>query len=70
MGFVFGWLSYCDDECVHVVRRGVRWCAALRRAGRCVWQRISITTGFGWLGALSLRTLPSALPVSQNAVFG
>ncbi len=42
-----------------------------RFAGRGgVWQRISITTGFGWLGALSLRTLPSALPVSQNAVFG
>jgi hypothetical protein len=29
-----------------------------------VMQRVSIATGFGWLSALSLRVLNSALPAS------
>jgi hypothetical protein len=38
---------------------------APRLAGRGgVFQRISVTTGFGWLSALSLRTLTSVAHVS------
>jgi len=47
------------------VQFGAAFGGATRLTGRGgAWQRISITTGFGWLSALSLRALIAVPPVS------
>jgi hypothetical protein len=48
---------------------GAAFVGAPRLAGRGgVFQRISITAGFGWLSVLSLRTLISVPPVFGQSV--
>jgi hypothetical protein len=63
------WASYSAGSAMAMtsalVLFGAAFGGASRLAGRGgVFQRISITAGFGWLSALSLRTLTSVLPVS------
>lgn len=65
----YRWASYSAASAVAMtsafVLFGVAFGGAPRLAAQGgLFQRISITTGFGWLSALSLRTLISVLPVS------
>ena len=62
----YRWASYSAGSAIAMTRAFVLFGAAFggapRLAGRGgVLQRISITTGFGWLSALSLRALTSLL---------
>ena len=65
----YRWASYSASSAIAMMSAFVLFGAAFggapRLAGRGgVFQRISVTAGFGWLSALSLRTLTSVLPVS------
>lgn len=65
----YRWASYSAGSASAMTSAFVLFGAAFggvpRLAGRGgVMQRVSIATGFGWLSALSLRALASALPAS------
>jgi Protein of unknown function (DUF998) len=65
----YRWASYSAGSAIAMtiafVLFGASFGGAPRLAGRGgVMQRVSITTGFGWLSALSLRALTSARPAS------
>ena len=65
----FGWASYSAGSAIAMaiasVLFGEAFGGARRLRGRGgVLQRVSITAGFGWMSALSLRVLTSALPAS------
>jgi hypothetical protein len=65
----YRWGSYSTGSAIAMTSATVLFGAAFADATRCggrggVLQRVSIATGFGWLSALSLRALTSALPVS------
>jgi hypothetical protein len=65
----FRWASYSAGSAVAMAGASVLFGSAFAGSPRHaekggLWQRISIATGFGWLSALSLRTLTSLLAVS------
>ena len=65
----YRWALYSAGSAIAMTGAFVLFAAAfggaLRLAARgAVMQRVSITAGFGWLSALSLRALASALPAS------
>lgn len=65
----YPWASYSAASAIAMASAFVLFGAAFggapRLAGRGgVLQRLSITIGFGWVSALSLRALTSSLPVS------
>jgi hypothetical protein len=67
------WASYSAGSAIAMGSASALFGAAFGGAPRHaphggVLQRVSITTGFAWLSALSLRALTSALPISQAAV--
>ena len=58
----YGWASYSAGSAVAMIGAFVRFGRAFGggrsdRGRGGLWQRISVATGFGWLSALSLRTL-------------
>lgn len=67
----YRWASYSAGSAIAMTGAFVLFGAAFGGVGRLagrggVFQRVSITTGFGWLSALSLRTL-SAILLSRRA---
>lgn len=65
----YRWASYSAGSAIAMTSATVLFGAAFGGAPRFgrqggVLQRVSIATGFGWLSALSLRALTSALPFS------
>jgi Protein of unknown function (DUF998) len=58
----YAWATYSAGSAMVMTRAFARFAAAFGGAPRLaggggLWQRISVTTGFGWLSALSLRVL-------------
>jgi Protein of unknown function (DUF998) len=69
----YRWASYSAGSAIAMTSALVLFGAAFgeapRLAGRGgVFQRVSVTAGFGWLSALSLRTLTSVLSASWPGV--